>query len=274
MPAAILAILQSVTAALIAKGPPAVHEKLSASRSLQRDLESEWNEARQTMLAENSAFDALVDQEKLSRVVFKQALDPYGLTGPENRQLELAVRTGWVGEPLAEKAATIFFVHFVESWKHKKSFAACAQWFEQLKGNELLEAIHEAIVSALEGVPVKAAPIPAPSATVLLQYCKRLAAPDIGNCDVRMKAEHVKTPETTEEVSSDGVEKRAERHKSQRSAPFAGEKPMADWKKDLQICGTGGKSRKAPRRSWARNHMGNVSSYQLRAPLKPNEVSS
>jgi hypothetical protein len=48
--------------------------------------------------------------------------------------------------------------------------------FEQLKGNELLEAIHEAIVSALEGVPVKAAAISAPSATVLLQYCKRLAA--------------------------------------------------------------------------------------------------
>jgi hypothetical protein len=61
-----------------------------------------------------------------------------------------------------------------------------------------------------------------------------------------MKADHVKTPETTEEVSSHGVEKRAERHKSQRSAPFAGEKPMSDWKKDLQICGAGRKSRKRP----------------------------
>jgi len=37
----------------------------------------------------------------------------------------------------------------------------------------------------------------------------------------------MKTPETTEEVSSRGVEKRAERHKGQRSAPFAGEKRRA-----------------------------------------------
>ena len=40
----------------------------------------------------------------------------------------------------------------------------------------------------------------------------------------------VKTPETTEEVSSRGVEKRAERHKCQRNASFAREKPRADWK--------------------------------------------
>jgi len=53
---------------------------------------------------------------------------------------------------------------------------------------------------------------------------------------------YVKTPETTEEPSSHGVEKRAERHISQRSAPFAGEKPMTDWKKDAQICGVGIKS--------------------------------
>src|ERR1700691_1213633 len=33
----------------------------------------------------------------------------------------------------------------------------------------------------------------------------------------------MKTRETTEEVSSHGVEKRAERHKSERSAPFATE---------------------------------------------------
>ncbi len=45
----------------------------------------------------------------------------------------------------------------------------------------------------------------------------------IGNRDVRMKAERVKTPETTEEVSSHGVEKRAERHKWQQSAPCARE---------------------------------------------------
>jgi hypothetical protein len=40
----------------------------------------------------------------------------------------------------------------------------------------------------------------------------------------------MKTTETTEEDSSDGIEKRVERRKYQRSAPFAGEKPGADWK--------------------------------------------
>src|ERR1017187_4754910 len=62
-----------------------------------------------------------------------------------------------------------------------------------------------------------------------------------------MKAKRVKTPETTEEVSSHGVEKRAERHKCQRSAPFAREKRRADWKKDLQTCGEGRESRKRPK---------------------------
>src|ERR1035437_7639495 len=56
----------------------------------------------------------------------------------------------------------------------------------------------------------------------------------------------MKTMETTEEVSSRGVEKRAERHKCQRSAPFAREKPRVDGKKDLQIYGAGRKSRKRP----------------------------
>jgi hypothetical protein len=61
-----------------------------------------------------------------------------------------------------------------------------------------------------------------------------------------MKAKHVKTPETTEEVSSHGVEKRAERHKCQRRAPFAREKLKADWENGLQICGAGRKSRRRP----------------------------
>ena len=56
----------------------------------------------------------------------------------------------------------------------------------------------------------------------------------------------MKTPATTEEVSSRGVEKRAERHKCQRSAPFAKEKPRVDLKKGLQIYGAGRKSRKRP----------------------------
>jgi hypothetical protein len=66
--------------------------------------------------------------------------------------------------------------------------------------------------------------------------------------DIRMKTEHVKTPETTEEVSSDGMEKRVERCKSQRTAPFAREKPMVDLEKSLQLRGAGRKSRKRPAR--------------------------
>jgi hypothetical protein len=56
----------------------------------------------------------------------------------------------------------------------------------------------------------------------------------------------MKTMETTEAVSSDGMEKRVKRHKSQRSAPCAREKPGTDWKKTLQIYGAGRKSRKRP----------------------------
>src|ERR1039458_7187601 len=56
----------------------------------------------------------------------------------------------------------------------------------------------------------------------------------------------MKTMETTEEVSSDGMEKRVERRKCQRIAPFAREKLRVDGKKDLQICGAGRKSEKSP----------------------------
>jgi hypothetical protein len=52
--------------------------------------------------------------------------------------------------------------------------------------------------------------------------------------------------ETTEVVSSDGMKKRVEMPKSQQIALFAEEKPWADWKKDLQLCGAGRKSRKRP----------------------------
>jgi hypothetical protein len=74
----------------------------------------------------------------------------------------------------------------------------------------------------------------------------------------------MKTTETTEEVSSDGMEKRVERHKSQRIAPFASEEPRADWKKDekKKTCKPVKQEEnheKGPRRSWARNQMGNVS---------------
>src|SRR5271155_2810696 len=56
----------------------------------------------------------------------------------------------------------------------------------------------------------------------------------------------MKTMATTEAVSSVGMEKRVERHICQRSAPVIREKPMVDWKMDLQYCGTGRKSGKHP----------------------------
>ncbi len=55
--------------------------------------------------------------------------------------------------------------------------------------------------------------------------------------------------ETTEEVSSHRVEECAERHKSQRSAPFAKEYQGAlekRLKKHLETCRAGRKSRKRP----------------------------
>jgi aspartate aminotransferase-like enzyme len=65
----------------------------------------------------------------------------------------------------------------------------------------------------------------------------------MGNRDLRMKAEHVKTPETAKEVSSHGVEKRAERHKGQQCAPLC---QRTVRKEGLQTCGAGRKSRKRP----------------------------
>jgi hypothetical protein len=61
-----------------------------------------------------------------------------------------------------------------------------------------------------------------------------------------MKAEHVKTPETTEEVSSHPGETGLGGTKRHRNTPCAREKPRADWKRDLQICGAGRKSRTRP----------------------------
>ena len=59
-----------------------------------------------------------------------------------------------------------------------------------------------------------------------------------------------------EEVSLGGAEKRVKRHQCQRSAPFAREKRRADLKMDLANGGAGGRLRKGPRWSWARNQMG------------------
>ena len=73
----------------------------------------------------------------------------------------------------------------------------------------------------------------------------------------------MKTRETTEEMSSHGVEKRVERRKSQRSAPCAREKPRAVrknvGKRTCKLADQEENHEKGPRWSWARNQMGNVS---------------
>ena len=56
---------------------------------------------------------------------------------------------------------------------------------------------------------------------------------EIGNRDVRMKAEHVKTTATTEAVSSHPGETRHWSPKWRRNTSRAGKKPVADCKKDL-----------------------------------------
>jgi hypothetical protein len=63
----------------------------------------------------------------------------------------------------------------------------------------------------------------------------------------------MKTTETTEEVSSHGVEKHVERHKCQRSAPFAREKPRADWKRTCKSVEREENREKGLRKSWANN---------------------
>src|SRR5271154_2064556 len=55
-------------------------------------------------------------------------------------------------------------------------------------------------------------------------------AAEIGNCDVRMKADHVKTTATTEEVSSHPGETRHWSQKCRRNTFRAGKKPVADEK--------------------------------------------
>ena len=174
--ATVFAILQSVVGTLIAKAPPALHEKLSAKNSLENDLESAWSDARNSILAESIPIDAFIKQDELSEVVFKHALDPYWLISPDANQIQLAVRTSWLGNPRAEQAAARFVDHFVKSWRHTGSFTTCAQSFEQIKGNDLLREIHDDIENlSAKDFSFKAAPIPPPQQALLIEYCRRLA---------------------------------------------------------------------------------------------------
>ena len=55
----------------------------------------------------------------------------------------------------------------------------------------------------------------------------------IGNCDVRMKADGVKTASTTEEVSSHSVEQRHRSQKWDRDTCRAAENATLEWEKRI-----------------------------------------
>jgi len=84
----------------------------------------------------------------------------------------------------------------------------------------------------------------------------------------------MKTMETTEELSSDGMEKRVERHNWRQIAPCAREKPRDANKKVLANLWSRQRIKKnhekGLRRSWARSHMGNVSLLDVGGAY-PNE---
>jgi hypothetical protein len=69
----------------------------------------------------------------------------------------------------------------------------------------------------------------------------------------------MKTTATTEAVSSPPGEKEHWSQQWHRNTSCSGQKPVVDWKNDLQIQGAGRKSRKQPTPFVALNHMGNPS---------------
>jgi hypothetical protein len=60
------------------------------------------------------------------------------------------------------------------------------------------------------------------------------------------------------------VEKRVERCKCQRSAPFARENPWADWKRTCKSLEQEENHEKGPRLSWVRNETGNINQKWMR----------
>jgi HEAT repeat protein len=224
IPAAVIAILQSVAGTLISKAPLAVQEKLSAKKSLENDLESAWSGARQAILDEKIPFDAFIRQEELSEVVFKHALDPYWLISPDENEIQLAVRTHWLEDTRAGQAAGRFVEHFVTAWKHTGSFATCAQSFEQIKGNDLLREIHVAIENlSAKDFSFKAASIPPPEESLLIEYCRRLA--------IRPAAQPVATRSVTEKPLSKAT--------GAPPKPFPLEQAFADHRR-MVLLGEGG----------------------------------
>ena len=224
IPAAVIAILQSVAGTLISKAPLAVQEKLSAKKSLENDLESAWSDARQAILDEKIPFDAFIRQEELSEVVFKHALDPYWLISPDENEIQLAVRTHWLEDTHAGQAAGRFVEHFVTAWKHTGSFATCAQSFEQIKGNDLLREIHVAIENlSAKDFSFKAASIPPPEESLLIEYCRRLA--------IRPAAQPVATRSVTEKPLSKAT--------GAPPKPFPLEQAFADHRR-MVLLGEGG----------------------------------
>ena len=173
--AAIPSIIQSVSAGLIGKAPPAAYEKWISSRQTQADLDGSWSEAKDLTLREYPAFGALVDEQELLKTVVAHALDPYWLRDPDRNEI---VKTGslrWITSDAAGKAAETFLRLFTEAWKHRKSFAEKAQLFEEIQQNKTLDAIRSAIEAGLKtGFAMRTAPAFAPPAGLLLEYAKRL----------------------------------------------------------------------------------------------------
>ncbi|HVW87493.1 MAG TPA: NACHT domain-containing protein, partial [Bryobacteraceae bacterium] len=170
-------VLKNLANTLIGKAPGAAYEKWLADGQTRSDIETAWNEAMERALAENSAFGALVDQQQLSKVIVEHSLDPYWLFDPDREQIWDAGSLRWIQTEQAKVAAEKFLEHFLDSWKRRKSFAARAQLYEQLRQNKLLETIRDVIASAVkDGIPIKTAPGYAPAASLLSEYCGRVAA--------------------------------------------------------------------------------------------------
>jgi hypothetical protein len=81
---------------------------------------------------------------------------------------------------------------------------------------------------------------------------------EIGNCDIRMKAEHVKTTETTEEVSSPPGEKGLWIPKRHRNTALPEKNGWRTGKTACKSVERKENHEKGSRWSWARNQMGNV----------------
>lgn len=177
--AAIAKALESVGTSLAGKAPSAAYGKWSSARQTRIDLRIAWNDARDKTIAANSGFGALVDEKELQKVVLEHALNPYMLDHPDLAKLHDAASVRHIGTKQANEATERFLEYFRQSWVAKKSFRPLAELFEQLRANDQIGELRSAIERAFDtisqtGLPTRAAAIPAPSDSLLLEYCERV----------------------------------------------------------------------------------------------------